>query len=122
MERRPSISRLSPARSAADTRHRPSPTQCRLEQGFPGYSLPMIDQDPRLEKGAYITDGTDLYEVVALERRPGVAGIRTLRVVVENCRNFRGFEFLPDRVQSTFALVRNAPVGRCPDLVEEIGW
>jgi hypothetical protein len=82
----------------------------------------LIDQDPRLEKGAYITDGIDLYEVLGLQIRPGVAGIRVPRIVVENCRNLRGFEFLPDKVRSSFELVRRAPAPRCPDRVEEIAW
>lgn len=82
----------------------------------------MFDHDPRLQHGAYITDGTDLYEVVGLQVRPGVAGIRTPRIIVENCRNLRGLEFLPEKIRQTFNLVRYAPAGRCPDLIEDIAW
>lgn len=82
----------------------------------------MMNEDPRFQKGAYITDGTDLYEVLGLQIRPGVAGIRVPRIVVENCRNARGLEFLPDKIRACFDLVRAAPAPRCPDVVEEIAW
>jgi len=82
----------------------------------------MIDDDPRLQQGAYITDGVDLYEVLGMQRGPGVMGVSTVRVVVQNCRNLRGLEFLPEKVRRTFNLVKNAPASRCPDLVEDIGW
>jgi hypothetical protein len=42
--------------------------------------------------------------------------------VVENCRNFRGLEFLPEKIRRTFNLVKTAPTGRCPDLVDDIAW
>jgi hypothetical protein len=43
-----------------------------------GY-LPTIDTDPRLEQGAYITDGIDLYEVTGMQREPVVPGGGTAR-------------------------------------------
>jgi hypothetical protein len=82
----------------------------------------MIDDDPRLEQGAYITDGIDLYEVLGSQRGPGAMGVSTVRIVVENCRNFRGLEFLPEKIRRTFNLVKTAPTGRCPDLVDDIAW
>jgi hypothetical protein len=82
----------------------------------------VLDSDPRLATGAYITDGIDLYEVVGVQRGPGVMGVRTVRILVENCRNFRGLEFLPQKIRATFNLVRQPPHPRCPDVVEEIAW
>jgi hypothetical protein len=82
----------------------------------------VYDDDPRLETGAYITDGTDLYEVIGLQRGPGVMGVRTVRIVVQNCRNFRCLEFLPEKIRATFRLVRPGPHPSVPDLVEEISW
>jgi hypothetical protein len=80
------------------------------------------DHDPRLQTGAYITDGADLFEVIGLQRGPGVMGIRTVRILVENCRNFRGLEFLPEKIQETFELVRHPPVPAVPDIVAAIAW
>ena len=57
----------------------------------------MIERDPRMQPGAYITDGIDLYEVTGTQRGPGVMGISTVRISVENCRNLRQLEFLPDQ-------------------------
>jgi hypothetical protein len=82
----------------------------------------MIYGDARLQPGAYITDGVDLYEVMGMQRGPGVMGISTIRVLVENCRTLDGLEFLPDRIRRTFNLVRTAPMGACPDHVQEIPW
>jgi hypothetical protein len=78
--------------------------------------------DVVLQPGAYITDGVDLYEVKGIERGVGFLGIPALRVVVENCRNLGRLEFMPDRIRRTFRLVREAPTGDCPDLIEEIAW
>ena len=75
-----------------------------------------------MQAGAYITDGIDLYEVTGLHRGPGVMGVSTVRIAVENCRNLRSLEFLPDKIRSAFELVRAAPVGRCPDRLEDIAW
>lgn len=82
----------------------------------------MIPQEPRLERGAYLTDGIELYEVLDLRIRPGVMGVRTVRVLLENCRDLHVQELLPDRIRATFTLVRRAPAARCPDHVEEIRW
>ncbi len=82
----------------------------------------MIERDPRLQPGAYITDGLDLYEVTGLQRGPGVMGMSTVRIAVENCRNLRCLEFLPDKIRVAFALVRPAPQGRCPDVLDDIAW
>lgn len=82
----------------------------------------MRSKDPRLQRHAYITDGSNLYEVLGDRVFPGVAGIRTRRIVVENCRSLLGSELLEDRVTSAFRLVRPAPARRCPDFVEEIAW
>ena len=39
----------------------------------------MIERDPRMQTGAYITDGIDLYEVTGMQRGPGVMGMSTVR-------------------------------------------
>ncbi|HTT29333.1 MAG TPA: hypothetical protein VMG37_13050 [Solirubrobacteraceae bacterium] len=75
-----------------------------------------------MQPGAYITDGIDLYEVTGMQRGPGVMGISTVRISVENCRNLRCLEFLPDKIRSAFELVKQAPVGSCPDVIEDISW
>jgi len=75
-----------------------------------------------MQVGAYITDGIDLYEVTGMQRGPGVMGMSTVRITVENCRNLRWLEFLPDKIRIAFELVRAAPVGRCPDVLEDISW
>jgi hypothetical protein len=49
-------------------------------------------------------------------------GISTVRITLENCRNLRRLESLPDKMRRAFALVRRALVGRCPDVIEDIGW
>jgi hypothetical protein len=82
----------------------------------------MIERDPRMQCGAYITDGIDLYEVTGMQRGPGVMGMSTVRIMVENCRNLRCVELLPDKIRTAFDLVKTAPVGRCPDVLEDIAW
>lgn len=82
----------------------------------------MTHGDPRMLPGAYITDGADLYEVTAVRRGPGVMGVSTVRIGVQNCRNLRQVEFLVDKVQRDFQLVRKAPIGHCPNVVEDIPW
>jgi hypothetical protein len=81
-----------------------------------------IDADPRMQQGAYITDGIDLYEVTGSLRGPGVMGISTVRLRVENCQSMESLELLPDKVRGQFKLVREAPSGICPDVVEQISW
>lgn len=78
----------------------------------------MSRHDPRLERGAYITDGSNLYEVVGERIFPGIAGIRTRRIMIENCRSLRGSELLSERIKAAFTLVRSAPASHCPDFVE----
>ncbi len=75
-----------------------------------------------MQVGAYISDGMDLYEVTGRQRGPGVMGMSTVRIGVENCCNLRCLEFLSDKIRTSFELVRSAPVGRCPDVLEEIAW
>jgi hypothetical protein len=82
----------------------------------------VIERDPRMQMGAYITDGIDLYEVTGMQRGPGVMGMSTVRIAVENCRNLRCLEFLPDKIRTAFELVRDAPIGCCPDVLEDIAW
>jgi hypothetical protein len=85
-------------------------------------TMVVIERDPRMQLGAYITDGIDLYEITGMQRGAGVMGMSTVRVMVENCRNLRRLEFLPEKIRSAFELVRAAPVGRCPDQVGDIAW
>jgi hypothetical protein len=85
-------------------------------------TISIVERDPRMQLGAYITDGIDLYEVTGMQRGPGVMGMSTVRIMVENCRNLRCLEFLPDKIRTAFELVRVAPVGQCPDVVDQIPW
>ena len=85
-------------------------------------TISIIERDPRMQAGAYITDGLDLYEVMGMQRGPGVMGMSTVRIMVENCRNLRCLEFLPDKIRTAFDLVKAAPAGCCPDVVEDISW
>jgi hypothetical protein len=87
-----------------------------------GYYAGVIERDPRMQAGAYITDGIDLYEVTGMQRGPGVMGISTVRIMVENCRHLRCLEFLPDKIRCSFELVKAAPACNCPDAVEDIAW
>jgi len=85
-------------------------------------TMSIVERDPRMQLGAYITDGIDLYEVTGMQRGPGVMGMSTVRIMVENCRNLRRLEFLPDKIRTAFELVRAAPIGSCPDVVDDIPW
>jgi hypothetical protein len=85
-------------------------------------TMSIVERDPRMQLGAYITDGIDLYEVTGMQRGPGVLGMSTVRIMVENCRNLRCLEFLPDKIRSAFELVRAAPIGCCPDVIDDIPW
>jgi hypothetical protein len=49
-------------------------------------------------------------------------GVRTIRLVVEDCASLHECEFLPAEVHSVFALVRHAPEAWCPDRVDQIPW
>lgn len=78
--------------------------------------------DPRLQRGAYVTDGINLYEVSAICRRGSSGRLTTTRVEIENCRTFTRIELLPEKIRRSFELVRPAPVADCPDLFEDIAW
>ncbi|MGO9822452.1 MAG: hypothetical protein ACLPTJ_17615 [Solirubrobacteraceae bacterium] len=77
--------------------------------------------DARLQRGAYVTDGVNLYEITAIRRGPGIMEL-TVRVEIENCRTFTRIELAPEKIQRSFSLVRHAPVAACPDLVQDIPW
>ena len=85
-------------------------------------TLSIIECDPRMQLGAYITDGIDLYEVTGMQRGPGMLGMSTARIMVENCPNLRCMEFMPDKIRTGFDLVRAAPIGCCPESVDDIPW
>jgi hypothetical protein len=72
----------------------------------------MVDADPGLQQGAYITDGTDLYEVLGIRRGPAALGVSTVRILAENCRNLRGREFLPDKIPPGLPARQGRPSGR----------
>ena len=75
-----------------------------------------------LQPAAYITNGTSLYEVINVRRGQGLMGAMTIRVIIENCRNFARRELLPDRLRAGFRIVKEAPRAICPDHVDEIMW
>jgi hypothetical protein len=78
-------------------------------------------RDPRIQQGAYVTDGRSLYEVRGVRRGQASMGFSAVRVILEDCRDLSSVEFLIDKIRQ-FRLVRGAPVARCPDLLEEIAW
>lgn len=81
----------------------------------------MTNADPRLEAGAYVTDGTELYEVI--QHRPGGSGGGVAgSVLVENCRTLCAVQLLAMRIRSACRLVRSAPDPRCPDVLDDIVW
>jgi hypothetical protein len=82
----------------------------------------VIERDARMQPGAYITDGVDLYEVTGTQRGPGAMGVSTVRMMVENGRTLRCLEFLPDKIRFSFELVKAPPAGQCPDMVDDIAW
>jgi hypothetical protein len=82
----------------------------------------MTEVDPRLQPGAYITDGRRLYEVVRRRAGTHAGGFAMGCVLVEDCRTLSAAQVLAQRIRSAFRLVRPAPDPRCPDLVDEIVW
>ncbi len=78
--------------------------------------------DSRLQRGAYVTDGINLYEVTAIRRRGSSGRLAMTRVEIENCRSFTRIELLPEKIRRSFELVRPAPVPDCPDVFEDIAW
>lgn len=98
------------------------PSRPRLSAPKAGTTPGVIERDARLQPGAYITDGIDLYEVSGTQQGPGVMGVSTVRILVENCRTLRSLEFLPDKIRYSFELVKAAPVCSCPDIVDDIAW
>ncbi|HLY48125.1 MAG TPA: hypothetical protein VKR21_02915 [Solirubrobacteraceae bacterium] len=87
------VSRIAGARNSAI----PDPVRC-----------PAWDADPRFRIGAYLTDGTDLFEVMGLSRGRGQIGSVARRVILEDCYTLRKVEFLLDKVRRRFRLVRES--------------
>jgi hypothetical protein len=84
--------------------------------------LTLTKEDPRMQTGAYITDGISLYEVRGVQRAPGRIGHMAMRLMLEDCYSFHRVEFLVDKIRRSFTLVRPAPAASCPDMFEEIAW
>jgi hypothetical protein len=61
----------------------------------------------RLRTGAYITDGTELYEVRGLR----LTGANFVKVTVEDCRTFATKVLTTPELRRQFRLVRSAPHG-----------
>ncbi len=102
-----------------------SPDSLNKQVASPASGLPTVARtagDARLQRGAYVTDGVNLYEITAIRRGPGMMELTTVRVEIENCRTFTRIELLPEKIQRSFSLVRHAPVAACPDLVQDIPW
>lgn len=85
-------------------------------------NIPSIPADPRLAVGAYITEGTALYEVTGIVKAQPFMGTVAYRVEVENCRNGARIEIQATKVREAFRLVRMAPRAVVPDDVEHITW
>ena len=98
-----------------------SPDSLNKQVASPASGLPTVARtagDARLQRGAYVTDGTNLYEITAIRRGPGMMELTTVRVEIENrCRTFTRIELLPEEDPASFSLVRHAPVAACPDLL-----
>jgi hypothetical protein len=75
-----------------------------------------------LQPASYITDGDALYEVINVRRGPGVMGVMTMQVIIENCRDFRRLELVPGKLRTGFRLVKEAPRAWCPDCLDQIVW
>jgi hypothetical protein len=71
-------------------------------------SCPAWSADPRFQIGAYLTDGTDLFEVMGLRRGRGQIGSVAMRLILEDCYTLRRVEFLIDKVRRRFRLVRES--------------
>lgn len=69
---------------------------------------PHRDDDPRLQIGAYITDGTSLMEVVGGRFTYGAFG-PWYAVCVEDCMSLQTSEYDADTIRRRFSLVRVAP-------------
>ena len=84
--------------------------------------VPAQFSDARLSVGAYITNGSGLYEVVGIDRTTtGYMG-GAYRIEVENCRNLARIQLEPQKIRDDFALVKAAPAAVVPDDVEHIAW
>ena len=79
-----------------------------------------VGNDPRCQTGAYITNGTGLYEVIGTSCTPGVMGMTVVYVELENCFTLTSILVLPSKVREGFVLVRAAPVAYCPDSPDQI--
>lgn len=82
----------------------------------------MTDDDPRLQQGAYITDGVELYEVRELQCGRALMGISMVWVLVEDCRTLVHLRFLVNTIERAFDLVRLAPGVDRPALLPDVVW
>jgi hypothetical protein len=80
----------------------------------------MAGDDPRLQQGAYITDGVELYEVRELQHGRAMMGISMVWVLVENCRTLLSLRFLASTIERAFDLVRHSPEADRSGLPTEI--
>lgn len=78
--------------------------------------------DPRMKIGAYVTNGTTLYEVTAITRPTGPWAGSLYYIELENCRNETRICFTLQKIREGFELVKGAPTGDVPDDVEHIAW
>ncbi|HWF72670.1 MAG TPA: hypothetical protein VG186_04950 [Solirubrobacteraceae bacterium] len=69
---------------------------------------PSLSTDPRLQPGAYITDGEVLFWVQRAAFRPTPNSLRANVLVVEDCRTNEILEVDLERVSTTCTLVREA--------------
>jgi hypothetical protein len=80
----------------------------------------MLYEDARLQPGAYVTDGIELFEVRGRWSHPSSSGISLEWVVLENCRDLSELRLLSSTVTYTFELVRPTPSGTCPHTPQDI--
>jgi hypothetical protein len=79
------------------------------EPKMPPDQRPNRDDDPRLQLGAYITDGVALVEVVGGRLTYGVFG-PWHAVCVEDCLTLQIGEYSADAIRRRFRLVRVGPL------------
>lgn len=70
--------------------------------------FPSASCEPRFQIGAYLTDGSDLFEVIGVRHGRGQIGSAAMRLILEDCYTLRNVEFLLDKVRRRFRLVRPA--------------
>ena len=77
-------------------------------------AMPFLTRsDPRLQVGAYIKSGGELFEVISVQEVTS-NNEKTKRYVLENCKSLKRVPYLQREIEDGFELVRKAS-DTCPD-------